>query len=468
MSAAYEITLYGNIGPGFFEEGNDAKKIIGEIKAAGAAPIDLHIHSNGGSLFDGYTIFNALQAHTPGVTVYVDGIAASIAAYIAMAGKTVNMSENAMLMIHNPTIDSGRMDIKKMKNQMSLLEKVTQSYADAFTRRGVLTTEQVQAMMDAETWMTAPEALLAGLCDDITPEMALAASFDLSSFKNVPETVTAQAGTRPGKKKSGHDSPPKGYPASRDQYADPENYKYPIDTADRTRSAWSYINKAENRSEYSASELIYIENRIKSAARKFGIKIAEGSIDIATANMTTTDPKVAAVAPADPPADKPPVIPETDPSVLEKLKTLLRPKNDMLAEITALKTQVEVRDSSIKQLNEKIEAQAREIEGFKSQTAIIPALEALVQQLEEEKTSVSAAVRDQVAAMGFPQDKLPGQSSDKEDDKSKEPTAEELLAELNAITDPKEFTKKYKELEPKIRAALPAVLRAPRQAAKRV
>src|SRR5262252_3506790 len=145
----YEINLYGTIGAGFLEEGNDAKSVVDKIKAAGAAPIDLHIHSQGGSLFDGYTIYNALQAHQPGVNVFVDGIAASIAAYIAMAGKTVTMADNGMLMIHNPSIDPGRVDRNTMKRQAALLEKVTQSYSEAFTRRGVLTSEQVQQMMDA-------------------------------------------------------------------------------------------------------------------------------------------------------------------------------------------------------------------------------------------------------------------------------------------------------------------------------
>src|SRR4030095_843863 len=70
--SAFEISLYGMIGESLFASSNGAKNVIDQIKAAGAMPIDLHIHSSGGSLFDGYTIYNALQAHTPGVTVYID------------------------------------------------------------------------------------------------------------------------------------------------------------------------------------------------------------------------------------------------------------------------------------------------------------------------------------------------------------------------------------------------------------
>lgn len=71
-------------------------------------------------------------------------------------------------------------------------------------------------------------------------------------------------------------SPPKGYPESRDDYADPTNYKYPIDTEAHVRAAWSYINQADNRKGYSAEELSAIEGRIKRAAQKFGIEISAG------------------------------------------------------------------------------------------------------------------------------------------------------------------------------------------------
>src|SRR5215471_4079961 len=445
----YEINLYGTIGAGFLEEGNDAKSVVAKIKEAGAAPIDLHIHSQGGSLFDGYTIYNALQAHQPGVNVFIDGIAASIAAYVAMAGKTITMPDNGMMMIHNPTIEPGRVDSKKMRQQAELLGKVTASYNEAFARRGLLTGEQVQQMMDAETWMTAPEALLAGLIDDITPELALAASFDLSEFAHPPETLLAQAGTRPSKKEGAPQSPPKGYPQSRDQYADPTNYKYPIDTEQHTRAAWSYINKPENRKGYSASELTYMENRIKSAAKKFGIKIAEGNFDIAVTNMDTP-----AAEPEPQPPQPPPEDAAKEPTILDKLNALLKPKGELQAEINALKSQIEVRNASIADLNGQINKLNAEIVGLKAEANELPAIRKLVADLEAEKKSTEATVADKVAALGFPQDKLPAATADKDQKKDEAtPTAEALLEELNKITDPREFTKAYNRLRPKIQAA---------------
>ncbi len=76
-------------------------------------------------------------------------------------------------------------------------------------------------------------------------------------------------------KEGGHGTFPKGYPQNAEDYADPSNKKYPVSSAEKTRAAWSYINKAQNRKMYSASELTAIEGRIKKAAKKFGITISD-------------------------------------------------------------------------------------------------------------------------------------------------------------------------------------------------
>lgn len=79
----------------------------------------------------------------------------------------------------------------------------------------------------------------------------------------------------PAKKDDGHDSPPEGYPESKAHYADPTNYKYPIDTAEHVRAAWSYIHQARNREGYSDEELSFIEARIRKAAEKFDVELQE-------------------------------------------------------------------------------------------------------------------------------------------------------------------------------------------------
>lgn len=71
--------------------------------------------------------------------------------------------------------------------------------------------------------------------------------------------------------KNVHQSPPKGYPESKKEYADPKNYKYPIDTEKHVRAAWSYINMPRNQSGYSSGEVAAIKGRIKSKFKQYGI-----------------------------------------------------------------------------------------------------------------------------------------------------------------------------------------------------
>lgn len=77
----------------------------------------------------------------------------------------------------------------------------------------------------------------------------------------------------PDEMKSGHKSPPKGYPESKLKYADPVNFKYPIDTEAHARAAWSYIHQKRNRAKYDPEEFNFMCNRIKKALKKFGVEI---------------------------------------------------------------------------------------------------------------------------------------------------------------------------------------------------
>jgi hypothetical protein len=78
----------------------------------------------------------------------------------------------------------------------------------------------------------------------------------------------------PAKKPGGHQSPPLGYPQSKEKYADPQNYKYPIDSAEHVHAAWSYIHQEKDRAGYSPEELSFIEDRIRAAGKRYGIKFS--------------------------------------------------------------------------------------------------------------------------------------------------------------------------------------------------
>jgi ClpP class serine protease len=136
------------------------------------------------------TIYNALKNHPAKIVVHIDGLAASIASIIAMAGQEIVMAENAFLMIHEPwsMVIGGAADLR---HEADLLDKVGGQLVQTYVDRSGATEEQVQDWMGAETWFTAQEALDAGLCDRIDPNQVAQAriTFDLSAFAHVPEVL---------------------------------------------------------------------------------------------------------------------------------------------------------------------------------------------------------------------------------------------------------------------------------------
>ena len=98
-----EIWIYEMIGKDFWTgEGLTAKDFQKDLSQIKASQIDLHINSPGGDVFDGNTIYNLLKQHPATITTYIDGLAASIASVIALAGDKVYMAENALFMLHQP------------------------------------------------------------------------------------------------------------------------------------------------------------------------------------------------------------------------------------------------------------------------------------------------------------------------------------------------------------------------------
>ena len=166
-----EVCIYEEIG----SYGITAKEFLDQIKNVGKRKITLRINSPGGEVFDGLAIYNRLREHVGGVEVRIDGIAASMASVIAMAGAPVSMAENALLMVHNPSgLCAGNSG--DMRELADMLDKVRGSLTSAYERKTGESAEVIGAMMDAETWMTAQEALAAGFIDEITGELKMAAS----------------------------------------------------------------------------------------------------------------------------------------------------------------------------------------------------------------------------------------------------------------------------------------------------
>jgi ATP-dependent Clp protease protease subunit len=185
--AAAEIVIYDEIGA----FGIPAKAFLDELKALGpVAALTVRINSPGGSVFDGVAIYNALKRHDARVTVWIDGIAASIASVIAMAGDEVIMPENAMLMIHDPSalVIGTAAD---MRGMAEALDKMKAGMVAAYRDKSGRDDAEIEALMRDETWLSAKEALNLGLADRIEQPVRMAAHFDLSRFRNPPPQLAA-------------------------------------------------------------------------------------------------------------------------------------------------------------------------------------------------------------------------------------------------------------------------------------
>jgi ATP-dependent Clp protease protease subunit len=133
---------------------------------AGTGNITVWINSPGGDVFAAAQIFNMLMEYTGNVTVKTDGLAASAASVIAMAGGDVYMSPVSMLMIHNPsTIAIG--DSEEMLKAKALLDEVKESIINAYELKSGLSRTKLSHLMDAETWMNANKAIELGFADKI-------------------------------------------------------------------------------------------------------------------------------------------------------------------------------------------------------------------------------------------------------------------------------------------------------------
>jgi ATP-dependent protease ClpP protease subunit len=181
-----EVLIYDEIGA----YGVTAKGFLAELGALpNDAALDLRLNSPGGSVFDAVAIFNALKRHAGEITVWIDGIAASAASYIAMAGDSVVMPQNAFLMIHDP---SGLVmgTAEDMRSTAEALDKVKGSLIMGYAAKSGKPDAEIAALMAAETWLDAQDALALGLIDRIAEPVKLAATFDIARFRNAPAELT--------------------------------------------------------------------------------------------------------------------------------------------------------------------------------------------------------------------------------------------------------------------------------------
>ena len=136
-----------------------------ELNAA-EGDIDLWINSPGGDCYAAAQIYNMLMEYKGNVNVKIDGIAASAASVVAMAGSTVEISPLGMLMIHNPmTVSIG--DTHEMERTITFLAEIKESIINAYELKTGLSRAKISRLMDAETWMNAKKAVELGFADSV-------------------------------------------------------------------------------------------------------------------------------------------------------------------------------------------------------------------------------------------------------------------------------------------------------------
>lgn len=170
MAIAQTLYVYGDIGGEV-----EAQPMVEQIKALPDADLLVRINSGGGSVFEASAIFNALAAHRGMVRIIIDGLAASAASYIAMAGRRVEIAENALLMIHDPWVGGGG-NSRDLRQSAELLDKLAVSMRRAYAGKSGKSDSEVAEIMAAETWFAADEAVAAGFADAVIGALDVAAA----------------------------------------------------------------------------------------------------------------------------------------------------------------------------------------------------------------------------------------------------------------------------------------------------
>lgn len=156
------VLVYGDIG-GW---GVDVEQLVRDVQVLDAKHIDLHINSLGGLMFDGFSAMAAFRNHPATVTTHVDGVAASAASVLAMAGDEIEMEKPARLMIHDAGVLTAG-NPRELREVADLLDEFSDSIAEIYADRAGGSVASWREAMTAETWYSAAQAVAVGLADRV-------------------------------------------------------------------------------------------------------------------------------------------------------------------------------------------------------------------------------------------------------------------------------------------------------------
>lgn len=176
VSSEEEAAWWGGVAPESF---------VKALRGIDASTIHLRINSPGGSVFAARAMEQALRDHKAKIIVHIDGLAASAATFIAMAGDEIIMSKGALFMIHNAWTGLWG-NAEDLRKEAELLDKIDGTLADTYADRTGKEKEAIAEWMTAETWFTAAEAVEHGFADRVA-ETEAKATWNLSAYANAPK-----------------------------------------------------------------------------------------------------------------------------------------------------------------------------------------------------------------------------------------------------------------------------------------
>jgi ATP-dependent Clp protease, protease subunit len=206
---AGELSLYGTVSEwSWWDDEITPRKFRDDINNLGEVEeIVVKLNSQGGDVFAGLHIYQVLKEHKAHITVRVEGLAASIASTIAMAGDKVIMPKGSMMMMHNPwTYTAG--EANELRQTADVLDSIRDALVEVYVAKTGLDEEEIKSLLDSETWMTSSQAVERGFADELEENLQISASIrgetavingvemDWSKFEDAPE-LPKEPGPKP-------------------------------------------------------------------------------------------------------------------------------------------------------------------------------------------------------------------------------------------------------------------------------
>jgi ATP-dependent Clp protease protease subunit len=207
-SAERVLELYGTIASETWFDDDITPQMFKDELLAGNGPVTIWVNSPGGDCTAASQIYSMLMDYKNDVTVKIDGIAASAASVIAMAGTKVLMAPTAMMMIHNPATAAFG-DHVDMEKAIEMLDEVKESIINAYEIKTGLSHTQLSHMMDETTWMNAKKAIELGFADGLLTDEKHSTEIEAYAFsgssveKALLNRISAKAKQQMPKKKTG-------------------------------------------------------------------------------------------------------------------------------------------------------------------------------------------------------------------------------------------------------------------------